>query len=120
ELRQNYSSDTPYVKEQLDELTLAEEAAEAWITKSSINSLKDVAEFHLEKEMDKGVRDLFGTLDRDGVIKELSNLINYCATDVQITHQVYQKVLPAFLEVCPHPVSFGALRHLSSVTLPVN
>ena len=29
-------------------------------------------------------------------------------------------MLPGFLEVCPHPVSFGALRHLSSVILPVD
>lgn len=29
-------------------------------------------------------------------------------------------MLPAFLEVCPHPISFAALRHLSSCILPVN
>src|SRR5690606_18114897 len=33
---------------------------------------------------------------------------------------VYQIVFPNFLRVCPHPVSFAALRHLASVVLPVN
>lgn len=120
ELREKYAADHTHIAADLAQLTLQEEADEAWITKSSINSLKDVAEFHLEKVMSKEVRDLFGTLDRAGVVDKLPELIQYCATDVEITHKVYQKVLPGFLRVCPHPVSFGALRHLSSVTLPVN
>ena len=37
-----------------------------------------------------------------------------------ISHKVYKATLPRFLSVCSHPVSFAALRHLSSVTLPVN
>jgi DNA polymerase gamma 1 len=46
--------------------------------------------------------------------------LDYCAADVAITHRVYKIVFLNFLEVCPHPVSFGALRHLSSVILPVD
>ncbi|KAL8965778.1 MAG: hypothetical protein Q9183_003691, partial [Haloplaca sp. 2 TL-2023] len=65
-------------------------------------------------------RDSFGELDRAGIRAKLDELLDYCAADVAITQRVYKKVFPGFLEVCPHPVSFGALRHLSSVILPVD
>lgn len=59
-------------------------------------------------------------MDRAGIREKLEELLDYCAADVAITHRVYKKVFPGFLEVCPHPVSFGALRHLSSQILPVD
>jgi DNA polymerase gamma 1 len=93
---------------------------ELWVGRSSINSLRDVAKFHCNVTIDKAVRDQFGTLDREGVKEKLHDLLIYCAADVAVTHKVYKMVFPRFLEICPHPVSFGALRHLSSVTLPVN
>lgn len=96
------------------------EEEELWVEKSSINSLRDVAKFHLNVTIDKAIRNDFGELDRDGVLEKLDQLLEYCAADVSVTHKVYQTVLPSFLEVCPHPVSFAALRHLSSVILPVN
>lgn len=96
------------------------EEEELWLGRSSINSLKDVAEFHCNIKVDKMVRDQFGVLDRKGVRDMLPTLLNYCASDVSTTFEVYQQVLDGFLSVCPHPVSFGALRHLSSVILPVN
>jgi DNA polymerase gamma 1 len=97
-----------------------EEEEEAWIARSSINSLQEVALFHCDIKIDKGVRDQFGIINREGVLEQLDTLLDYCAADVSATHKVYQKVLPKFLEVCPHPVSFAALRHLSSVLLPVD
>ncbi|KAI6091185.1 DNA polymerase family A [Hypoxylon rubiginosum] len=97
-----------------------EEEEELWVEHSSINSLRDVAKFHLNVTIDKAARDQFGELDREGVRGKLDELLDYCAADVAITHRVYQAVFPNFLEVCPHPVSFAALRHLSSVILPVN
>ena len=104
----------------LESKLLSEEEEELWVGRSSINSLRDVAKFHCGVTIDKARRDDFGELDRDGVREKLDELLDYCAADVAITHKVYQKVFPAFLETCPHPVSFGALRHLSSVILPVN
>ncbi|KAH0602296.1 uncharacterized protein H6S33_009840 [Morchella sextelata] len=91
-----------------------------WAGQSSLNSLKDVALFHCGIEMDKSIRDQFGILDPEGVREQLDNLLTYCAEDVVVTHKVYKEVFPAFLEVCPHPISFAALRHLSSCILPVN
>ncbi|OQU97452.1 hypothetical protein CLAIMM_03381 isoform 1 [Cladophialophora immunda] len=64
--------------------------------------------------------DYFGELDREGILQRIEELLDYCAADVAITHKVFQKVFPNFLETCPHPVSFAALRHLSTVILPVD
>ncbi|KAI3336650.1 DNA polymerase gamma [Xylariaceae sp. AK1471] len=100
--------------------TLHEDEEELWVERSSINSLRDVAKFHLNTTIDKAIRNDFGQLDREGVVNKLDELLDYCAADVAITHRVYKIVFLNFLEVCPHPVSFAALRHLSSVILPVD
>lgn len=104
----------------LENNMLREEEEELWVGRSSVNSLRDVAKFHCDVTIDKSQRDLFGELDRGAIVGRLEELLDYCAADVAITHRVYRKVFPNFLETCPHPVSFGALRHLSSVILPVN
>jgi DNA polymerase gamma 1 len=104
----------------LENNALTEEEEELWVGRSSVNSLRDVAKFHCDVTIDKSQRDDFGTLDRSGVLEQYESLLNYCAADVAITHRVYKKVFPGFREVCPHPVSFAALRHLSSAILPIN
>ncbi|KAF7562683.1 hypothetical protein G7046_g1453 [Stylonectria norvegica] len=121
ELRERVASQTPDhdLAELLSNQSMHDED-ELWVERSSVNSLRDVAKFHLNVSMDKTVRDDFGTLDREGILAKLDELLDYCAADVSITHRVYQIVFPNFLKVCPHPVSFAALRHLSSVILPVN
>lgn len=100
--------------------SLTEEEEELWVGRSSVNSLRDVAKFHLDVTIDKTQRDYFGTLDRAGIRSKLDELLDYCAADVDVTHRVYKIVFSNFLKTCPHPVSFAALRHLSSVILPVN
>lgn len=97
-----------------------DEISELWISRSSINSLMDVAHFHCNIKMDKTARNYFGELDRTGILERFNQLMNYCAGDVSAAHQVYRVVLPAFMDVCPHPVSFAAMMKLSSVFLPVN
>ena len=99
---------------------LLEDEEELWVRRSSINSLRDVAKFHCGIELDKGERDQFEGENMVGVSENWHKLLDYCAQDVVATHEVYRKVLPQFLRVCTHPVSFAALRHLSSVILPVN
>ncbi|KAI1826252.1 DNA polymerase gamma [Xylaria intraflava] len=100
--------------------SLRDDEEELWVERSSINSLRDVANFHLKTTIDKEIRNDFGELDREGILNKLDQLLDYCAADVAVTHRVYKIVFPNFLEVCPHPVSFAALRHLSSVILPVD
>ncbi|KAK5122129.1 DNA-directed DNA polymerase gamma mip1 [Meristemomyces frigidus] len=97
-----------------------DEEEELWVGRSSANSLRDVAKFHCNITIDKAKREWFGELDRSGVVERLEELLDYCAADVEVTHRVYKKVFPAFLETCPHPVSFAALRHLSTEILPLN
>ena len=97
-----------------------EEEEHLWIGRSSVNSLRDVAKFHCGVTIDKARREWFGELDRTGILEKYDELLDYCAADVDITHRVYKKVFPAFMETCPHPVSFAALRHLSSEVLPID
>lgn len=97
-----------------------EEEEELWVGRSSVNSLRDVAKFHLDVTLDKAARDEFGESSRAEIVARLDHLLDYCAADVAITHRVYKIVFPNYLETCPHPVSFAALRHLSSVILPVD
>ncbi|KAI5301325.1 DNA-directed DNA polymerase gamma mip1 [Ascosphaera atra] len=113
-------SDSAELTALIESNMLSEEEEELWVGRSSINSLRDVAQFHCNITIDKAQREYFGELDREGVDSHLDELLDYCAADVAVTHRVYKKVLPNFLETCPHPVSFAALRHLSSVILPVN
>lgn len=114
------ASSSVNLSELLGTLESENEVSELWIARSSINSLMDVAHFHCNIKLDKSIRDYFGELDRHGVMDRFDELMNYCAVDVSTTHKVYKVVLPAFLEVCPHPVSFGAMLRLSSVFLPVD
>ena len=104
----------------LDSKGELDEEADLWVGRSSVNSLRDVAKFHCGIVIDKARREWFGELDRAGIVEKLDELLDYCAADVEVTHKVYKKVFPSFLETCPHPVSFAALRHLSSEILPVN
>lgn len=104
----------------LESKMLSQEEEELWVGRSSVNSLRDVAKFHCDVTIDKAKRDYFGELDRHGIVAKFEELLDYCAADVAITHRVFKKVFPNFLKVCPHPVSFGALRHLASVILPVD
>ncbi|KAL4891291.1 DNA polymerase family A-domain-containing protein [Aspergillus ambiguus] len=122
DLRDKLASETNAVElaALLESKMLRDEEEELWVGRSSVNSLRDVAKFHCDVTIDKAQRDYFGELDRGGIMGKLEELLDYCAADVAITHRVYKKVFPSFLKVCPHPVSFGALRHLSSVILPVN
>ncbi|GAP82349.1 putative DNA polymerase gamma [Rosellinia necatrix] len=122
DLRDKIAKESPNLDLQnlLASNSLRDEEEGLWVERSSINSLRDVANFHLKTTIDKEMRNDFGELDRDGVVNKLDQLLDYCAADVAVTHRVYKIVFPNFLEVCPHPVSFAALRHLSSVILPVN
>jgi DNA polymerase gamma 1 len=108
------------LSELLGTLDTEDEISELWIARSSINSLMDVAQFHCNITLDKSIRDYFGELDRGGIVDRFNELMSYCASDVSTTHKVYRVVLPAFLDVCPHPVSFAAMLRLSSVFLPVD
>ncbi|CEP64831.1 DNA-directed DNA polymerase gamma MIP1 LALA0_S14e00276g [Lachancea lanzarotensis] len=87
---------------------------EPWTNVSALNSLEDVVALHCGIKLDKSKRDAFATLDKTKIIEDFNSLVSYCATDVEATSKVFDVVFPLFLLKCPHPVSFGALRLLST------
>ena len=99
---------------------ISENEDDPWLNVSALNSLRDVALFHCGIKLDKSVRSLFETEDKQVIIDNFQQAVDYCARDVEVTNLVFDKVFPMFLKLCPHPVSFGALRFLSSCLLPTN
>ncbi|KAI8988718.1 DNA polymerase family A-domain-containing protein [Pilobolus umbonatus] len=86
---------------------------------SSLNSLKDVAKFHCNVEMDKELRSHFVVGDKQEIQDNFNDLMGYCATDVLLTHNIYQSVFSKFRENCPHPVSFVGILEMGSTFLTV-
>ncbi|OJA08745.1 hypothetical protein AZE42_06094 [Rhizopogon vesiculosus] len=54
------------------------------------------------------------------VVGNIHDYLNYCVQDVFVTHAAFSKVLPAFLEHFPSPVSFGGILEMGSSFLMVN
>ncbi|GBC08670.1 hypothetical protein RclHR1_00830021 [Rhizophagus clarus] len=87
---------------------------------SSTNNLRNVYKLYCGGELDKSTRKEFfvnGTLEDIIIEKNLRHLITYCANDVLATFQVFKKVLPRFLQVCPHPVSFAGMLEMGNMFL---
>ena len=94
----------------------------AWMTETTTNSLKDVAKFHCDIQMDKETRNAFAADDLSTLKDPHSyqTLMSYCATDVWATHRVFQVVLPKFLSKCPHPASFAGMLHMGKPYLTIS
>ncbi|KAL1740360.1 DNA polymerase family A-domain-containing protein [Schizophyllum fasciatum] len=102
---------------------LAEDAeilTRSWQDVTSANSLRDVAKLHCGIEVSKEIRDDFMTSTRESILADVTDYLSYCAKDVATTHAVYRKVLPGFLEACPHPVSFAGILTMGSSFLTVD
>lgn len=89
-----------------------------WLNKGTTNSLANVAEFHCGIRMDKDARDSFSSNNPQLIIDNFQKLMTYCATDVEVTFKVTQKLLPEFRKKNPHPVSFAALKLLGTLFCP--
>lgn len=92
----------------------------SWENVSSLSSLAEVAWLYCRIPVSKEIRDDFMKLGPEEIRADLDTYLTYCAKDVQSTHSVYSKVLPLFLEHCPHPVSFAGILTMGSSFLPVN
>ena len=91
-----------------------------WEDITSANSLADVAKLHCGIEMDKEIRSDLMTAEPGEIRENLTDYLDYCATDVQVTHDVFAVTLPAFLTTCPHPVSFAGILTMGSSFLTVD
>ncbi|KAL1666868.1 DNA polymerase family A-domain-containing protein [Schizophyllum commune] len=98
----------------------AEILTKSWQDVTSANSLRDVAKLHCGIEVSKEIRDDFMTSTRESILADVTDYMSYCAKDVVTTHAVYRKVLPGFLEACPHPVSFAGILTMGSAFLTVD
>lgn len=107
--------ETNYALEPDEELT-----EKRWEDLTSANSLADVARLHCGITMDKEVRNDFMTATPEEIRDNIHNYLDYCSTDVAVTHAVFAKTLPAFLTACPSPVSFAGVLTMGSSFLTVN
>lgn len=98
----------------------AEASSKRWEDITSANSLADVAKLHCGIEMEKEIRNDFMTLTREQILDNIQDYMDYCSSDVAITHMVYAKVFPDFLESCPSPVTLAGVMTMGSSFLTVN
>jgi len=87
---------------------------------SALNSLKDVVKFHCNLDLDKSSRDILVDGQLTDVKENFDQLMQYCSTDVEMTHQVYKVLWPKFHQNCPHPVSFAGMLQMGNSFLTVN
>ncbi|KAG1748455.1 DNA polymerase family A-domain-containing protein [Suillus paluster] len=98
----------------------ADLSSKRWEDLTSANSLADVAKLHCNIDMDKEIRNDFMKCTPEEILDNVHDYLNYCAQDVFVTHAVFSKVLPAFLDRCPSPVSFAGILAMGSSFLMVN
>ncbi|ODV81855.1 mitochondrial DNA polymerase catalytic subunit [Suhomyces tanzawaensis NRRL Y-17324] len=114
------ASDSDFDRPSAASLLASELIDDPWLNKGSPNSLANVYKFHWGQDLDKSDRDFFSGLDPAQVVENFQKLMSYCAKDVEATFLVTKKLFPEFREKVPHPVSFGALRHMGSLILPTS
>ncbi|KAA3675161.1 DNA polymerase gamma 1 [Paragonimus westermani] len=93
-----------------------------WISETSLNNLTDVYRLYCEKPppQTKEARSVFEDGSRQEVRSQFQELMRYCATDVLMTFEVFQKLLPLFNERFPHPATLHGLLEMGSMYLPIN
>ncbi|KAF5400151.1 hypothetical protein PHET_06648 [Paragonimus heterotremus] len=93
-----------------------------WISETSLNNLTDVYQLYCEKPppQTKEARSVFEDGSRQEVRSQFQDLMRYCATDVLMTFEVFQKLLPLFNERFPHPATLHGLLEMGSMYLPIN
>ncbi|XP_034390817.1 DNA polymerase subunit gamma-1 [Cyclopterus lumpus] len=92
-----------------------------WVNISSINNLADVHALYVGgPALQKEARETFVKGSMTDVRNNFQELMQYCAMDVEATHQVFAEQLPLFMERCPHPVTFAGMLEMGVSYLPVN
>ncbi|KAI9341795.1 DNA polymerase family A-domain-containing protein [Zopfochytrium polystomum] len=95
-----------------------EDGNTSWTNFGSMASLKYVVELHLKKEISKEDRKLLSSLDVEEVAHNFDTIMQYCSSDVLVTHELFCVLCEKFLEKCPHPASFAGMVHMGKGFLP--
>ncbi|CAL1698877.1 unnamed protein product [Somion occarium] len=119
-VRQEMEESLPQLQAEDDLEAEADLSSKRWEDLTSANSLADVAKLHCGISMDKEARSDFMTHTPAEIRENIQDYLNYCSTDVAVTHAVYSKAFPAFLQSCPSPVSFAGILTMGSAFLTVN
>ncbi|GAA5824151.1 hypothetical protein JCM11251_001541 [Rhodosporidiobolus azoricus] len=118
------STETPVILAKAKERQKGKKVVKAkdWKEVASVNSLAEVARLHCGIKVDKALRNVFidPNITIEDVREHFTDLIDYCARDVDTTLSVYRAVFPKFLESCPHPVTFAGVALMSQPVLPVD
>ncbi|XP_034032708.1 DNA polymerase subunit gamma-1 [Thalassophryne amazonica] len=113
------------VKEHIKKTTQKKEGSKIgswdWVNISSINNLGDVHALYVGGQpLQKEARETFVKGTMMDVRNNFQELMQYCALDVQATHEVFTEQLPLFMERCPHPVTLAGMLEMGVSYLPVN
>ena len=88
----------------------------AWSRMTCMNSLNDIYQHYLrEKPLKKETRDTFVHGDLNDIKKNFHTLMDYCASDVGATYEVFKVLFPRFQESCPHPVTLSGKSYFYSL-----
>ncbi|CAL8082422.1 unnamed protein product [Calicophoron daubneyi] len=93
-----------------------------WISETSLNNLTDVYQLYCMRDppQSKQARSVFESGTKEEVQSQFQELMTYCATDVLMTFEVLQKLLPLFKERFPHPATLYGMLEMGSMYLPIN
>ncbi|SPO29438.1 related to MIP1 - DNA-directed DNA polymerase gamma catalytic subunit, mitochondrial [Ustilago trichophora] len=93
-----------------------------WLEETSKNSLADVARLHrIPMKVSKSARNVFvDGASREEILQDVQHLLSYCASDVNVTHEIFRRTWPDFAARCPHPATMAGVFGLGSTFLPVD
>ncbi|XP_063991334.1 DNA polymerase subunit gamma-1, mitochondrial [Diachasmimorpha longicaudata] len=101
-------------------LSKKSESTSEFLNSTSLNNLGDVYSLYCGKQHQKQARDVFVEGSLADVREKFDELMDYCASDVVVTHEILQHLFPLFQERFPHPVTFAGMLELGTAYLPVN
>ncbi|RHZ71105.1 hypothetical protein Glove_262g11 [Diversispora epigaea] len=87
---------------------------------SAMNELEEVYKFHCGNKLKKPIYNIFEKGTAEDLRYNFFETMSNCALEVKTIQEVLKKVLPRFLDVCPHPVSFAGVIHMGSMFLTTN
>ncbi|KAJ1568666.1 DNA-directed DNA polymerase gamma mip1 [Cladochytrium tenue] len=83
-------------------------------------SLKDLANSYLGEAVSKEDRLLLATTDPAELIENFYTIMDYCATDVRVTKDLFSALLPKYLKALPDPTLFAGMLRLGKGFLPTD